>query len=413
MRHIFYILAAGAAAVALGWWIGHVPGSVSLVFNGVTVETSLPVAIVAAVLTLAALYVGLRLLATIFGLPGAFSRNQEIRARRHGDAAVTAALVALAAQDASAAQKYAQRARKYLGDTAHTLMLTASAHQLAGEKEDELEAWQALSRRKDSAFLGLRGLLRHAMANQDFWRAAELAKAAHEAHPKADWMHAERRDIAARNGEWQEAMRLARDPMLRAAFAAEAAKLARVNDTNAAARKLARAAFKAAPGLTEAALLYARALRDEGRERAAQDVLRAAWGENPHPDLAACALEGTEDKTARLKLAVALTRNAKRSAETLFLLAGLTLVAGEAAEAQNLANAARDAGMEERRLYLLLADIAERSGDVAARQAAAAAAQTAAADPSWQCGNCATLHNEWHAVCPHCHESGRIAWGRA
>ena len=53
-----------------------------------------------------------------------------------------------------------------------------------------------------------------------------------------------------------------------------------------ASLQYARQAFEADPALAPAAVAYATRLRDAGRARAAQDVLRRAWAARPHPSIA-------------------------------------------------------------------------------------------------------------------------------
>lgn len=408
MRRILTIIAGSMAAVALAWWVGHLAGDLTLHIADLTIETSLPVVILAQALIIAVIYALFRVIATIFGLPGAFRSSSSQARRRRGDEAVTQTLVALAAQDAQGAARAAARARKLLGETPQTLMLAATAHGLAGKHEDEAAALTALADRKDSALVGLRGLLRLAVAQGDYARAAELAKAAHKAHPNASWLREERMQLAVRNGAWSEAMALTKDSALRAAFAAAAS----IEEPDAeAARKLARDAFKVEPGLTAGALRYAGLLRQQGRERAAQDVLRRAWGAAPHPALAELALAQTTTPTERLKLAVSLVREARRHPESLFLLARLTFEAGEREEAKRLADAARASGVTERRMFVLLADLATADANGQALQAAQAAAATAEPDPTWRCISCGSLAEDWSAACQVCHAPGKLSWG--
>jgi len=104
--------------------------------------------------------------------------------------------------------------------------------------------------------------------------------------------------------------------------------------------------------------------------------------------------------------------------ESHFLLARLCLEAGLTGEARRHAEAARRAGLNQRRLWLLLADLeAEERGDSEAGRAAQHDALRQAAiaepDPGWRCDACGTAQPHWSAACPACHTPGRMQWGSA
>jgi HemY protein len=251
-------------------------------------------------------------------------------------------------------------------------------------------------------------LLSQAVAAGDWARANELAKQAERAHPGAAWIRAERTHLAVRTGDWQEALLLNRDAAPHAALAAAAAE---AEPDPARATKLAKDAFKRDPGLTAAALAYARRLRQGGREKNAQDVLRQAWAKAPHPDLAELALAPSPDRMARLKTGQALVRDIPESAESHLLLGRLSLEAGLTGEAQRHAEAAQRSGLLQRRVFTLLADTAEATGHDDAYREALKRASAADPDPGWLCEACGVTHASWHPACPNCHATGRIRWG--
>jgi HemY protein len=290
-------------------------------------------------------------------------------------------------------------------------MLAAYAAGITGDADAANEAFEQLAARKDAAFLGLRGLLSQAVAREDWPTANELAKKAEKVHPGTAWMRAERTQFAVRTGDWQEALLLNRDDTPHAALATAAAE---AETDPARALKLAAGAFKRDPALAPAALAYARRLREAGKEKAAQDVLRRAWARAPHPDIAAYALAPAPDRLLRLKAAQALVRDAAESADSHILLGRLSLEAGLPAEAKRHADAAERTGLKQRRLYELFADIAEAAGTDDANKTEARAAKNRAAaaepDPGWACTACGTTQTEWHPACPVCHSAGRVAW---
>jgi HemY protein len=353
-------------------------------------------------------YLGSRLFATIFRLPGAFRAGGERRARRRGEAAITGALTALAAREPADARREAARARRLLGETPQTLLLSAYAGSISGDEAEAEAAFERLAERKDSAFLGLRGLLRLAIQREDFVRAAELARQAEAAHPGAAWLRAERTQLALRSGAWADALQLTQEDAPKAAFGAAAAE---AETDPSAALKLAKQAFKRDPALTSAAIAYARRLRDAGGEKAAQDVLRRSWSLAPNPALADFALLASPDKRARLTTGINLVKLAPDHPESHLLLARLSLEAGLPDDAQRHMEVVRKAGLDQRRVHLLAADIFEAEGNDTAQKTALRGAASAAPDPEWRCEQCGTTLGAWSPACPVCHTVGRVKWG--
>ena len=407
MRNVIALILVTALVVAGAWWVDHLTGAVHLTLGSMVIDAPISVAVLAVLVFTAVLYGLFRVLAALFGIRHVVRASGSRASRRRGEQAVTGTLLALAARDAGDARAQAAKARRYLGDTPHTLLLAAYAGTIAGENDEATEAFEKLAARKDSAFLGLRGLLSQAVAAGDWARANDLAKQAERAHPGATWVREERTHLAVRTGDWQEALLLNRDGAPHAALAAAASE---AETDPVRATKLAKDAFKRDPGLTPAAVAYARRLREGGREKNAQDVLRQAWARAPHPDLAELALAPAPDRMARLKAAQALVRDIPESAESHLLLGRLSLEAGLTGEALRHAEAALRGGLTQRRVYSLLADTAEAGGHDEAYRDALKRASTAQGDPAWVCEACGVTHAAWHPACPNCHVAGRIRW---
>ena len=102
-------------------------------------------------------------------------------------------------------------------------------------------------------------------------------------------------------------------------------------------------------------------------------------------------------------------------AESHLLLARTALDAGLTGEARRHLEAARAAGLNQRRIWLLQADLeAQEGGDTeAGRQAQHEALRRAASaepDAAWRCESCGAEHAGWVPVCPVCHTAGRVRW---
>lgn len=414
MRRVLLIVLASVVAVAVAWYLAGLPGHVTAQFGSWTFEAATPIVVLALFVLFLILYAALRVLGGIVHLPRSVAFWRKQRHRRAGDEAITRALIAIAAGGGGGdARRQAQRARQMLGDTPQTLLLAAEANRLAGRDDEAALMFRALSERKDAAFLGLRGLLRQAIEKQDWVEAAALARQADAAHPGAGWLRQERAQLAIRAGNWAEALELSATEAPKAALGAAAANDERDPDK---ARRMARQAWKRDPALAPTALAYARRLRGSNHESRAVSVITDTWKLAPHPDLATFLLEPISDKLARVQAAQKLTATNLDQPESRMLLARTTLDAGLTGEARRHLEAAQAAGLNERRLWLLLAELEEEErGDTeAGRQAqrdALRRAATADPDATWRCTSCNTAHATWSPACPACATPGSLRWG--
>jgi HemY protein len=412
MHRVLRTLFWGAVVFAFAWLIASLPGRLTIDAGPYTVETSDSIAVTALLLLFVLLYLLIRLVLLVVMVPRAGSLWRGARRRRAGELAVTRALVALGAGEKSDARREASRARALLGDTPHTLLLAAEAGRLAGRDDEATAALHALAAREDSAFLGLRGLLANAIAQKNWTEAAALARRAEAAHPGAAWLRQERAQLAIRAGDWGEALSLAGPDSPKAALAVAAAHAESNPDR---AERLARQALKADPSFTPAVLALAGRLRARGREKNAQAVLADGWKRAPHPEIAAMALAPVTDKLARAKAAQQLTAGAPEHPESRLLLARTALDAGVVGEARRHLDAAEQAGLDQRRLWLLRAELEEEdrgdteAGRLAQRDALRRAA-SAGPDPGWRCAACHTPLTEWRAACPECLAPGSVTW---
>jgi HemY protein len=399
MLRILTFLVLSALIVAGAWWVAAIPGHLDLAIGGFAIETTAPVGIALGIAALLVAYFLFRLLVILLTLPRRWRRWRQARRRAAGEHAATRALVALAANAEAPATRQAARARKLLGDTPQTLLIAAEAARLAGDEKAAATAYEALSKNSESAFLGLRGLFRQAVARGDWSGAMRLARRAEAYAPGKTWLIAERAEAAVRAGDWDAALALA-GPDLPKVQLATAAALA--NPDPGQARGLAKRAWNQDPAFPPAAIAYARALRAAGKHARAAAVLRRSWSAAPHPDLAEAALEGIADPMARLRTGAALIRGRPEDVESHLLMARLSLEADLPGEAHRHIEAARATGMDQRRLWLLAARI-EDEGEALRRAAHAS-------DPGWACGQCGTRLAAWQPVCPSCGTVGRVAW---
>jgi len=412
MRRVLWILLVSTVVLAAAWVVAGLPGRVDVQIGAWTIQTSTPMAVLALLVGFAAIYILIRLIAFVLNAPGDARWWLSGRRRNSGDRAVTSALVALAAGDVADASREAGRARRLLGDTPQTLLLAAEAGRLGNQEEQAAAVFRLLVERKDAAFLGYRGLLRQAVARENWPEAAALARQAEQVRPGAAWVRQERAQLAIRAGNWSEALELAQTRPLKAVLATAAAG---AETDPARALHLARLAWKEDPALTPAIVGYAERLRTVSKFRRARKVLTLGWTLAPHPDIATCALAPVTDATGRSRTAQELVASNPERFESRLLLARCALEAGQLTEARRVVEAARAAGMNQRRLWLLLAQIEEEErgdteeGRLAQRDALRHAA-TADPDPVWRCSSCHSPQTAWHPTCPVCATPGSITW---
>lgn len=414
MRRVIGFLVLAVVLIGIAFGLGALPGQITATVGSLTIEAPLPLVVLVSIALFLLLYCLIRLGALLFAAPGRLGRGRYERQLRQGDRAVTRAFAALAAADPKAARREAQRAKRLLPNAPMALLVSAEAARLAGKPEEAEPDYRQLAEQSDAAFLGLRGLLRQALDAQDWTLAADLARRAELAHPGAAWLRGERARLALRTGSWAEALALSGPEAPRAVMATAAAE---ATGDPIQALRLAKEAFAADPALAPAALAYASRLRAGGDYRKAESVIEKAWAAAPHPDLAAFYLARDSDPLARVKEGERLATFNPSHGESHFMLAQLCLVAKLTGEARRHAQAALAAGLDQRRLWGLRADIEEADAAAGGGEAAGFAAhdalrrsQSARPDPRWRCAACGAEHAAWHPACPSCGTVGRVEW---
>src|SRR5690606_23953069 len=111
--------------------------------------------------------------------PWSAIRRRADQRREAGFRALTLGLAAVAAGDAEEARRQAREADRLLRDPSLTRLLSAQAAALNGDTAAAAKYFAALRDNDDTAFLGLVGLLRQALARGDDERALELADEAY------------------------------------------------------------------------------------------------------------------------------------------------------------------------------------------------------------------------------------------
>src|SRR5215469_652584 len=145
------------------------------------------------------------LVSLIIDSPRAFLRHRRERRRRAGYRALTQGMVAVAAGDPQDARRCARRADALLADPPLTLLLSAQAAQLEGDEMAAKKFFTAMLDRRETEFLGLRGLLNQALRVGDRATALRLSERAASLRPGTPWVVESRFDLEVREGRWEAA----------------------------------------------------------------------------------------------------------------------------------------------------------------------------------------------------------------
>lgn len=305
----WFLLVAALAFAAV--WLADNPGTLLLDWQGYRIESSF------VALLFASLFAGFGLSGVIYSVWRGYgwirrAGGPSVPRYQRGLTALAQGMTAIAAGDARAALSHAARADVLLGPGPLSQLMRAQAAQLAGDEAAAGAHFTAMAAQKGGEFMGVRGMLGHALRTGDAAAAQALAARAQQLQPKSPWVNRTRFDVHCAAGEWaqaRETLETARKARLisgpdyrrrRGVLALAQALEARQAGTSGALA-LALEAVKYAPGLAPASVLAAELLAAGGGVRRAGRLLEAAWAHGPHPELAAAyaALAANETATQR------------------------------------------------------------------------------------------------------------------
>ncbi|UWQ14324.1 heme biosynthesis protein HemY [Aliiroseovarius sp. M344] len=391
-------------------------------------------AVIAGVLLVVAIWLAIILLGLIIafvrfvnGDETAISRYFDRSRERKGYEALAEGMIALASGEGSTAMSKASRAEKYLRRPELTNLLTAQAAEMSGDKRKADEVYKRLLKDERTQFVGVRGIMKHKLAEGDTETAMKLAQKAFALKPR----HTETQDVLlglqARHNDWSGARKtlgaklkygaLPRDVHRRrdAVLALSEAKGVLHEGNDIKAREAAIEANRLSPDLVPAAVMAARTYIENGKARYATRVLVKAWSAQPHPDIAAAFAEIAPEESAieRLKRFRALTKHRDGDPETRMLLTELNIAAEDYSEARKALGDLPDVLPSQRALTLLAAIERGEGADDQTVRALLARAVTAPRGPQWVCENCNHVHAAWAPVCDGCKGFDTLAWKSA
>lgn len=419
---IWFVVAAVAMLGAV--WLAERPGSVTAEFRGWRLDTSVGVLMIG-IVVLILVCIGLWLLYRwIVGAPGALLDGWGESRRRRGYRELTQGLAAVAAGDAAEAQKHARKAEQLLSEPPLTLLLSAQAAQLAGDRDGAKRAFNAMLDDEQMAFLGLRGLIGQALRDGDQSKALAYAERAFKLRPQTPWVVHSLFDMQAQTGQWKAAQEtlesgirrkvVAQDKgrALKALLEVERSREAERDGRTDDALTLAHDAFALAPERIAATRRLAELQIKAGDTKKAMKTIERGWSVAPHPDLVEPYLEASGETEALKRISVVRRLAAQKpdDIESHLALAQASLDAGLWGEARRHLETASGSDPSVR-VCRLMAEVEERAqSDQAKVHDWLARAAEAPADRAWRCSSCGAHHEAWRPVCESCSAFGTLQW---
>jgi HemY protein len=422
IRLILFLIVAVALALLAAWFADH-PGRVSLVWQGMQIETSVAVAVVAAVVAAVIVVLAFEILRLVRAAPRRLRAHRRHARTDRGYQALSQGLVAAAAGDAAAAKALNRRAEKLLDHRPATLLLSAQSAQLEGDEGAARARFQQMLQHPETEFLGLRGLLAQSIKDGDTTSALSLARRAQLRRPNTPWVLTTLFELQTQAGLWEEALGtvddMARHKQIdrptatrwRAILYHQLAVARRQEGRPYEALSLARKAHKLLPGLAPIAVQASELAEQTSQPRVVRKVLEAAWQAQPHPALAQAwlAQAGGQSPAERLKHAEKLHQLEPDHLESDLMLAEQAIAARQWQSARNTLERARKRGPTAS-VYRLLAEVEQAEGQGEKARAWLAKAVDAPPDPAWLCPATGEARASWSPFGP----DGRfdsLRWG--
>lgn len=414
LRALWFLLKVGLLAAA-AVWVANRPGTIDIRWQGYDIHTDAAVAFLAAMLGVIFLLLTYRAVAGLFSMPKIWQRYRAHLRQQKGMKSLTLGLAAVAAGDSRLAGYHAHRTRALMPqDSGLTVFLEGLAARLKGDHESARRSFEILLSQKDTAFLGLRGLMQEALAQGKEAEAALLTDRATKLYPRHPFVLRMVYGIQLRQGHWTEAQKLlgkiermhAMEPVQiasdRIALLLRQAEEAPVGQSLPLLKKAWRADHASIP----AASRLARHYLDHGKRAAAVGVLEKSWAVNPHPALlplwkdAAPLMKG--DSAQRLRWYEKLIALQPSSADAHMAAASAAMDEQLWGVARQYLDTAGNLGPLPARFYHLRARLAQAQHrpDEAALMLRRAA--DAPIEKTWVCRETGNVYEQWSPVAaPH------------
>lgn len=427
IRSIIYIIKVALLVVAVVW-LADRPGTVNVEWQEYTVRMQAGIFLAGALVIIMLGIFIYGLIRTLVNLPRAWRRYRDITRRDKGYRALALGLTAVAAGDARAASRHAHRAIRFLPKGGGMqLLLLAQAERLKGNEPEARRIFNEMLQNKDTAFLGVRGLLQGALEEKDYERALGLAQHGLELYPKQKWVLRIAYDLEIRLRHWDAARKvLARAERAAAVtkdearsdrvamLMAEGEQLLRYNQRGPAQKKF-YAAYKTDPYFAPAVLALTRLQKYDGHRKRAAKLVQKAWERTAHAALAGLWMEMKDtaknnDPLSRLKWAEELLEAHPNSADAHLVVAEAAIEAALWGEARDHLHKAEKITADAR-VFRLRAEIERRAfQDDSEALMWLKKAENAPEPRTWVCRATGRVYDDWHAIAMPHESFNTITW---
>ena len=412
---LFFAIAAGAV------WLANHPGDVTIDFSGLRFYSSF-----AELILMAAILAGLVALAVWFvgwvrrDMP-VFGSNAIVKRQTRGLKMLNQSLVALSAGDHGLAGRLIGQAEVLLPPQPMVHLIAAEAAQRSGDHAAAKKRYAQLEETSEGRLLGLRGLLGEARRSGSEGEALRLARVAFEENRKSPWVLKTLFALEVAAGNWTEAndalVKVMREGLIEketgtshqgALAYAEASELSLKGD-RAGAKKGFKKALSLRPGFVPATVALARQDLASGSRKRAENLVKEAWAQSPHPGLARIfkELDITESKANWLKRVRTICDTLPDHPQSLLLLTDALMDAGEYDAAKPVLEKLikQSPSRSAWQFRLALAHVLGEDPDPIE-----AALVHAEDDALWQCSECGERPRGWSPLCGECDAFDTITW---
>ncbi|MCY4446224.1 MAG: heme biosynthesis protein HemY [Rhodobacteraceae bacterium] len=362
----------------------------------------------------------------IVGDETAFTRYLNKNKTRKGFQALADSMVALASGEPALAKSKINLAEKYLKQPELTGLLAAQTAERMGDTAKAQEVYKQLLQNQKTRFIGVAGILKHRLENNDTSTALKLAEKAHQLRPH----HEETLNILfklqAQSQDWIGAEKTLKAKFSRNQFDRKdykhhravilfaQANLELSQDNSRLAKSKIFEANNLAPDLIPAAILAAQFKVEGNDKKAATRVLMNAWNLLQHPDIVSAysEIEPNESLQERYKRFKKIINKTLTHSESRMAMAELAISRHDFVGARRELETLPDTDPTVR-TYLILAAIERGIGAEEGKvQTLLAKALTAANGPQWVCNTCQYVHENWEPICSNCQDFDSIWWQR-
>ena len=311
----------------------------------------------------------------IWALPKKWRKWNEQRKIKIGYNSLSKGIIAAKAGEMDVANQLAKEARRYLPDEPMVDMLQADNAVVNGDVKSAKDIYKKMLEREETKLVALHELYKYAVNENDKENVQSIALKAYELSPKVKWAAQGALTECVMGQRWQEALAIVEKSRSYALFqkheyirqkAVLLTAMAIENENNDWQKALrdVNVAHKLAKDLVPAAVVLARLLVRQGRQRKADKVLMTCWDSNTHPDLAQDYINNAGGAREQMKRAESLVVRGENH-DALFALAKAALEAGEweksrrAIEKIEEIGQGHSLGYPSERVCLLMADLEE------------------------------------------------------